>query len=55
MKNKKIKKELTEEDFPTVMSVINCGQIKDEYRQNIFEKVLEYYWKNGKKEELKDV
>lgn len=48
------KKELTEEDFPTVMSVINCGQIKDEYRQNIFEKVLEYYWKNGKKEELKD-
>lgn len=49
-----VRKELCQEDFPTVLSVIDCGQLKEEYQQNIFEKVLEYYWKNGEEEQLKE-
>ena len=49
-----VRQELCAEDFPTVLSVIDCGQLKEEYQQNIFEKVLEYYWKNGEEEQLKE-
>lgn len=49
-----IRQELCKEDFPTVLSVIDCGQLNEAYQQNIFEKVLEYYWKHGEEEQLKE-
>lgn len=48
------KKELMQEDFPTVLWVLECTGLKEDYIQNIFEKVLKYYWTSGQEEKLKE-
>lgn len=45
---------LTEEDFPVVLSVLETNKLKDSFQNKIFEKVLDYYWKNGKETQLKE-
>lgn len=47
------KTKLSEQDFPEVLAAVECGSLEEGCRQEIFEKVLDYYWKNEKKEELK--
>lgn len=46
------KPELSSEDVQDVKAVLECQSLKEEYRHRIFEKLLDYYWKNGKQEEL---
>lgn len=48
------KDTLCKEDFPTVLSVLECSWMNTEYIQHIFEKVLKYYWKSGQEEKLKE-
>lgn len=48
------KEQLTKEDFPEVTAVAECGSLEEGCRQEIFEKILNYYWKNGKDNELKE-
>lgn len=48
------KTDLTENDFPVVLSVLKTNALKESYQNEIFEKVLNYYWKNGKEDQLKE-
>lgn len=48
------KTSLTENDFPVVLSVLKTNMLKESYQHEIFEKVLDYYWKNGKEDQLKE-
>lgn len=44
--------EYAPEDIEDVKAVLECESLKEEYRHRIFEKLLDYYWKHGKQEEL---
>ena len=46
------KAEFSSEDIRDVEAVLECQSLKEEYRHRIFEKLLDYYWKHGRQEEL---
>ena len=48
------KQKLSEQDFPEVVAAAECGALDEGCKQEIFEKILDYYWKNEKEEELKE-
>lgn len=48
----KDKAEFSAGDIQDVEAVLECQSLKEEYRHRIFEKLLEYYWKHGRQEEL---
>lgn len=48
------KKQFSEQDFPEVLAAVECSSLEERCKQEIFEKILDYYWKNEKEEELKE-
>ena len=48
----KEKAEFSAGDIQDVEAVLECQSLKEEYRHKIFEKLLDYYWKHGRQEEL---
>lgn len=48
------KERLSKEDFPEAAAAAECGALEEGCRQEIFEKILNYYWKSGQEEELKE-
>ena len=48
------KTKLTDEDFPVVISALRSRALDNDYEQELFEKVLEYYKENEKTEELRN-
>lgn len=47
------KKQLCETDFPVVLSALKSRMLDTDYEQQLFEKVLDYYWDHQMQEELK--
>lgn len=47
------KQQLEDEDFPVVLSALKSRALDEDYEQQLFEKVLDYYWEHEMSEELK--
>lgn len=47
------KERLEESDFPVVLSALKSRVLDQDYEQQLFEKVLDYYWDQNMQEELK--
>ena len=47
------KQQLEDEDFPVVLSALKSRTLDEDYEQQLFEKVLDYYWEHEMSEELK--